>query len=251
MDNYDIFDSAARKRQVTHASSCQSADRWLISTFAKELISRLLEDVQINAPILIVGHHPAEMDVELSQPFVHASIARWDESTIICEEDALPFGPNTFGSVLAIGTMDSVNDLPGALIQIRRCLKPGGRFLGAFAGVGSGQFLRQMTRTTDPTVARAHPQIDVRAAGDLLARAGFLQPVADADEIKVRYSSLSRLLHDVRCNGLGNCLSQRSPLTRKKLADWQAQFNQARDEGGKVTETVCPVYMSGISPEPR
>ncbi len=232
---------------MRHAIRADREDRWLIERMAQELLSRLTGENLPEGPFLMLGYQPNKCDLR----FVSASLVASGPSTIICAEDRLPFEPSTFGAVVAIGTLDSVNDLPGALVQIRKSLKPGGRFLGAFAGVGSASFLRQMARTVEPTVARVHPQIDVRAAGDLLARAGFSEPVADMDDINVRYSSLSQLLKDVRANGQGNSLQTRSPLSRSTISAWTRHFENARDEGGKVSETVCPVYLSATAPNVR
>ena len=247
MDICDIFSAAARERQVRQAVRADVEDRWLIEAMAAELFARLEGLERPDGPTLVLGYSPKGM----SNKHVHASLVALDADTIVCAEDLLPFDQATFGAVLAIGTLDSVNDLPGALIQIRRSLRPGGRFLGAFAGAGSGNFLRQMVRMVEPGVARVHPQIDVRAAGDLLARAGFFEPVADMEEINVRYSSLSRLLKDVRANGQGNSLAARMPLSRGTIAAWAELFDRARDEGGKVSETVCPVYLSATAPQLR
>src|SRR3546814_14159615 len=58
------------------------------------------------------------------------------------DEDALPFADASFDLIIACGTLESVNDLPGALILIRRILRPDGLFLAAFAGAGSLPVLR-------------------------------------------------------------------------------------------------------------
>lgn len=235
MDICYIFSATARRRQFQSAIAARSEDRWLIRAMGSELISRLSDEPSIEGPVLLLGHHPGETLDTLGVPFTHF-------------EDDVPINSATFGAALAIGTLDTVNDLPGTLIRIRRSLKPSGRFFGAFAGAGSGQFLRQTIRASEPTIARCHPQIDVRGAGDLLARAGFAQPVADMDHINVRYSALSQLLNDVRANGLGNAMNLRSPLARSTLAHWAERFEQAKDDDGKVTETLCPVYLSGVAP---
>jgi NADH dehydrogenase [ubiquinone] 1 alpha subcomplex assembly factor 5 len=246
MDICDIFDPAARQRQMRHAANALPEDQWLIGAMAAELFSRLAEEKAVEGPVLLLGYCPNGPNSSLVLPFVHASLVNSGGSTIVCAEDHLPFDRTMFGAAIAIGTLDTVNDLPGALVQIRQCLRPGGRFLGAFAGVGSGSFLRQMVRLAEPTVARVHPQIDVRAAGDLLA-----EPVADMDQINIRYSSLSQLLRDVRFNGQGNALRSRLPLTRNIIEAWADIFEKARDESGKVQETACPVYVSGMVPHPR
>lgn len=58
----------------------------------------------------------------------------------------------------------------------------------------------------DRPVARLHPQIDVRSAGDLLLRAGFALPVADKESLTVRYGGLGRLIDDLRGMAAANVL---------------------------------------------
>ena len=55
---------------------------------------------------------------------------------IVAEEDHLPFAEGRFDLIVSAGVLDSVNDLPGALIQARRALRPDGLFLAAFVGAG-------------------------------------------------------------------------------------------------------------------
>ncbi|MGZ8298505.1 MAG: class I SAM-dependent methyltransferase, partial [Allosphingosinicella sp.] len=121
------------------------------------------------------------------------------------DEDRPPFADGAFDLVVSVGALDGVNDLPGALLLIRRALRPDGLFLGAFAGAGSLPRLRRAMLAADSVAGgaapRVHPQIDVRAAGDLLTRAGFALPVADREVVEVRYASLPRLLADLRLTG--------------------------------------------------
>ena len=93
---------------------------------------------------------------------------------------------------------------------------------------------------------RIHPQIDVRAAGDLLVRAGFALPVVDRDVIEVRYRALGNLVADLRAMAAGNILARRSrrPLTRTGLAAAAADFGTATLERFEI------VYLSGWAPAP-
>ncbi len=173
---------------------------------------------------------------------------------IQAEEDALPFAENSFDLVLACGTLDTVNDLPGALMLIRRALKPDGLFLGACIGAGSLPRLRQALFIAEGDSPRPHihPQIDVRAAGDLLARAGFALPVADSETLRVRYSAILTLMQDLRGMGGGNIMTaaRRGPLNRAVLARAAEHFAQAADPDGKTAETFSMLYMSGWKPDP-
>ena len=169
------------------------------------------------------------------------------------DEDRLPFPPGSFDLVVSAGVLDTVNDLPGALAQIRRALRPDGLFLGAFLGAGSLPRLRSAIRAAEEAASpRIHPQIDVRAAGDLLVRAGFALPVADAETLNVRYSSLASLVADLRAMAATNILTDRSraPIARAGLAAAEAAFAAQADADGKVTERFDIVHMSGWAPAP-
>jgi SAM-dependent methyltransferase len=175
---------------------------------------------------------------------------------IQCDEDRLPFADGSFDLVVSVGALDSVNDLPGALILIRRALRPDGLFLGAFAGAGSLARLKQAMLAADSVAggasAHVHPQIDVRAAGDLLTRAGFALPVADAHGVDIRFSSLARLVEDLRAMGAANILANRSrrPLGRVALAAAIAAFEGAADPDGKTLERIEMLHLLGWSPAP-
>jgi SAM-dependent methyltransferase len=172
------------------------------------------------------------------------------------EEDRLPFGDGAFDLVVSVGLLDTVNDLPGALLLIRRALSPDGLFLGAFLGAGSLPRLRSAMLAADSAeggaAPRIHPQIDVRAAGDLLTRAGFALPVADSWGIDVRFPGLPALVRDLRAMGGTNILAERSrrPLGRPGLAAAIADFAAAADADGKTAERFEIVQLLGWAPSP-
>jgi SAM-dependent methyltransferase len=172
------------------------------------------------------------------------------------DEDRLPLADGSFDLVVSVGALDSVNDLPGALLLIRRALKPDGLFIGAIAGAGSLPRLRQAMLAADSLEGgaspRIHPQIDLRAAGDLLARAGFALPVADCDRVEVRYPHLMRLVEDLRGMAATNILSDRSrrPLGRAALSAALGEFASTADADGKTAETFEIVYLLGWGPAP-
>lgn len=170
------------------------------------------------------------------------------------EEDALPFAENSFDLVIACDTLDSVNDLPGALVLIRRILRPDGLFLSAFVGAGSLPRLRQalLHAEGDKACPHIHPQVEVRAAGDLLARTGYAMPVADTETLTVRYASLLALMRDLRGMGHANAMTQdrTGPLSRETIARASVLFGQAADPDGRTAETFSILYLSGWKPDP-
>ncbi|MDB5695247.1 MAG: SAM-dependent methyltransferase [Sphingomonas bacterium] len=168
------------------------------------------------------------------------------------DEDRLPFADSSFDLVVSAGVLDQVDDLPGALALIRRVLRPDGLLLGAFVGAGSLPALRAAWRTADGErpAARLHPLVEVRAAGDLLVRAGFALPVADVETLPVRYRTMGRLVDDLRGMAASNMLAARSAATRTHLARAAAAFAAGADSEGRTTERFSIVFLTGWAPDP-
>src|ERR1700677_946370 len=113
---------------------------------------------------------------------------------VAADEEALPFRDGAFDLVVSALALQFVNDLPGALVQIRRVLKPDGLFLAALIGGDSLTELRAAFGAAESEIEgggspRVAPFADVRDLGALLQRAGFALPVADIDRATVRYDS--------------------------------------------------------------
>ena len=170
------------------------------------------------------------------------------------EEDRLPFPPESFDLVLVAGLLDTVADLPGALLLIRRSLRPDGLFLGCLAASPSLPTLRSAISAADAAIgtsaARIHPQVDVASAGDLLVRAGFALPVADLDSFDLSYRDFGKLIDDLRAAAATNVLVQRHGVSRAWFAAAASAFAAGADASGKVRETISLVTLTGWAPSP-
>ena len=170
-----------------------------------------------------------------------------------CDEDRLPFADHSFDLIINIATLDSVNDLPGALVLARRILKPDGLFLASLIGAESLITLKSilMQAEGDRVTAHIHPQIDIRTMGDLMARAGFALPVIDSDGLRIRYSAFDKLISDIRDMGGGNILKDRvRSLPRNVYRQSKSAFEERADDDGKTTEQIELIYLSGWAPHP-
>ncbi len=168
-------------------------------------------------------------------------------------EDELPYDVAQFDLIISGGTLDSVNDLPGALVQIRRILKADGLLIGTIFGSGSLSMLKSIMMAADNTPIRPHihPQIDIRTMADLLVRAGLKLPVADRDTLVIRYSNLFTLVNDIRDIGAGNCLSGPiHPMNKTSLKRAVHKWISLQEEDGKVSETVELIHFNGWAPSP-
>jgi SAM-dependent methyltransferase len=138
-----------------------------------------------------------------------------DGPDLVAHEDALPFAPASFDLIASALTLQTIDDLPGVLIQIRRALKPDGLFLAALAGGDTLTELRESLAAAEVELTggispRIIPFMEVRDLGGLLQRAGLALPVTDADRLIVRYPSMFDLMRDLRAFGATNPLVERS-----------------------------------------
>lgn len=172
---------------------------------------------------------------------------------IQCDEDRLPFADHSFDLVINIATLDSVNDLPGALVLTRRILASDGLFLASFIGAESLTMLKSilMRAEGDRVSVHIHPQIDIRTAGDLMSRAGFALPVIDSDCLRLRYGTFDKLIDDIRDVGGGNILKdQIRVLSRDIYQRAKLDFQNRAADDGKTTEEIELIYLCGWAPHP-
>ena len=175
---------------------------------------------------------------------------------VAADEETLPFADGSLDLIVSALALQFVNDLPGALIQIRRALKPDGLFLAALIGGDSLTELREAFAQAESEIEggvspRVAPFADVRELGALLQRAGFALPVVDSDRLTVRYESVFALMRDLRRMGATNVLTERrrTPLRRatlQRMAEIYAQ--RFADPDGRVRATFEIAWLSGWVP---
>jgi SAM-dependent methyltransferase len=178
---------------------------------------------------------------------------------VMADEEALPFRDASLDLVVSALALQFVNDLPGALLQIRRALKPDGLFLAALLGGESLTELRQAFAAAESDIEggvspHVSPFADLRDLGALLQRAGFALPVTDTDHLIVRYNTVFGLTHDLRRMGATNALldRRRAPLKRATLMRMAEIYAQRfADADGRVRATFEIVWLSGWAPHPR
>ena len=169
-------------------------------------------------------------------------------------EDSLDCRPGSFDLVVAIGTLDTVNDLAGALLRLRFALKPDSLLIGALSGGENLPRLRRAMRAADSVMGaaspRVHPRIEPSALAQLLGSAGFSMPVVDLDRARVSYRDFRRLVGDLRGMGATNILEARSrrPLTRAAAAAARNDFEDG-PEGSGTIELFELLHFSAWTPQ--
>jgi SAM-dependent methyltransferase len=238
-----IFDRTAYAR-----ARAKGGSSFLAKDVAEGLSDRLRAVNRRFGSALDVGSRAESF--ALLQPFA----AKWERTAF--ENEVLGRGEARFDLVTSVLSLHAVNDLPGALIQIRRALKPDGLFLAALFGGDTLRELREAFTTGESEIAggaspRVFPFADVRDMGALLQRAGFALPVADVERTTVRYREFATLVADLRALGETNALAERSRkvLRRDVLAAMLARYGERHAEAdGRLRATFDIVYLTGWAP---
>jgi len=208
---------------------------------------------------LLVGCPSADFADQLLQ--VADAVDRMDPGPVFAAaaggtaivEDCWEPQPGAYDLLVSIGTLDTVNDLPRALIASRFALAGDGLFIGALSGGETLPQLRSAMRAADEiagtAVPHVHPRIEPAAFTGLLSAAGFERPVVDIDRVPVSYPDLARLISDLRRMGSTNLLSARArvPLTRAQRAAAEASFAAAGHDG-RTTEIFEIIHFAAWTP---
>ena len=165
------------------------------------------------------------------------------------DEDRHDFGEAQYDLGIAIGTLDTVNDLPLALQLIRRSLRPNAPLIGAIAGGNSLATLRacllEAGRADGRVVARTHPRIEAPTLAQLLSASGYSMPVVDIDRVTLRYSGFDDLVRDLRAMGTTSVLAQPGPALSKSEFDRVRSAFAALGKEGKTEELVEILHFHG------
>jgi SAM-dependent methyltransferase len=247
------------RRRLTRARAGGYAD-FLLARAAEDLTERLATVLRPFPLALDVGTPtPAARDALLASGRAEAVLRvspTPEAGAALGDEEALPAAEGRFDLAVSLLSLQSVNDLPGALIQIRRALKPDGLFMGCLFGGGTLAELRQAFAQAESEVEgglspRVAPLADVRDLGSLLQRAGFALPVTDVETVTVRYADPFGLMRDLRAMGLTNALAERrrAPLRRATLIRaMEVYAERFSDPDGRVRATFETLWLSGWSP---
>ncbi len=267
-----VFDRQTVSRHRSRAAASFENHSFLKTRVAEDLADRLETIPRKFARVLDLGCHTGDVSrAVLARPVLRERIgdiiscdlspafaARAGGLAVAADEEWLPFAPGSFDLVLSGLSLHWVNDLPGALIQIRTILKPDGLFLGAMLGGATLTELRASLIAAESELrggaaARVSPFADLQDLSGLLQRAGFALPVADADEVTVRYGDPFRLLADLR--GMGEthapASSDAPALTRSILFRALSQYVERHsDDQGKCRATFEILTACGWAPSP-
>ena len=218
--------------------------------FPRALLIGADELVQYITPACGVG---SVVSLDLAQ----SRLSPENNACVVGDEDFLPFEDGTFNLVVSFLTLHAVNDLVGALAQIRRALQPDGLFIGVLFGEDTLSQARTAFTAAEldhsgGAAQRFYPFATVRDLGGALQRAGFALPVVDRDSVNVDYRDPARLFDDLKNLGERSALAGRArPLSRVVYADALARLHGTTTRFDLVTMTGWAPHESQQKPAPR
>ena len=254
----DLFDMGLRA--IRRDRACRSGPvLFLYERAFAEILERLSEINRSFGSALLIGCPDPAWPARLAK--IAASVTVIDPGPLFAQgahgrhtiDEMIELEPESFDLIVAVGTLDTINDLPAALLRLRFALKRDSLLIGAIAGGGSLPRLRQAMRAADTAIGDAsphvHPRVEPAALAQLLTAAGLAMPVVDVERVRVAYRGLRQLVADLRGMGATNILNARSrtPLGRGALAAAERDFSEDSPDG-RTIELFEILHFAAWSP---
>ena len=269
VEQLNVFNRRAHRLHRDRAADALSEHDFLFRETAKRLVDRI-DDIKRDFPLALdMGCRSGKVAQELVGRGGIRTLFKADLSSmmarkigagtvLVCDEEILPFAPGSFDLVLSNLNLHWINDLPGALVQIRQALKPDGLFLASMLGGNTLQELRVAFYEAEMEVEkgwtpRLSPLADVRDLGGLLQRAGFALPVADFETITVSYDNPLKLMHDLRGMGETNVNTERRKTFSRRatlLRAVEIYRDKFSGEDGRIPATFELITLTAWAPGP-
>ena len=259
MDTMLVFDRLAVRRHRDRAAKTVGRVTDVLRDAAERLLDRLDDTSRRFADALDVGGRGVVAPLlrargirVVSCDLSPAMAAANGGPSVAADEEFLPFAPGSFDLIVASLSLHWINDLPGALLQLRRALRPEGLLLASLPALGTLAELRSALTEAESEIAggvspRVSPFPELRDCAHLLQRAGFTLPVADVEDIRLLYANPFALLADLRAAGETNAIRERSRAVPNR-ALFPAALTRLPDEDGRSAISLRMAVMTGWAP---
>ncbi|KAG0301186.1 hypothetical protein BGZ98_008556 [Dissophora globulifera] len=273
---FQVFDRETKRQQRERAASNTEHSRqvdYVKDEVAFRVVDRLLDiKREFNEVVELgsgCGHIAKHVDTDMMKKLIMCDMSEMmlqrDKDVVyevpverrVVDEEHLPFQENSLECVVSSLSMHWINDLPGAMIQIQRSLKPDGVFIAGLFGGDTLFELRTSLQLAEldregGISPRISPMADSRDLGSLLSRAGFTLTTVDVDELTVNYPSAIELMEDLRAMGESNAvINRRGLLKRDTMLAAAAIYKELYgNPDGTVPATFQILYMIGWKPSP-
>ncbi|MEN8237514.1 MAG: methyltransferase domain-containing protein [Pseudomonadota bacterium] len=211
-----------------YRSFVRSSDNFIAEHSAKRLQQRLMGFKREFKHILVTGKVPEQLICGVQElgskvkkiaylcfEGERSAFEKRDNiTTFYGDEEYLPFPEETFDLILSNMTMHWINDVPGALQQAKRVLRPGGLYIASFYGGSTLKELRRAFLIADSqgpigVTPRLCEFMDLTTAAQLMQRSGFTDPVVDRSLLEIAYNKVDDLMEDLKNMQETNIMKER------------------------------------------
>ncbi len=252
-----VFDRSLVRKKRARAKS-YLADSGFLFNWSQQQIEKRLEDIKREFTTALQIGCRTQNRLKDFGVINHISLDNTAayKPDILAEEDLLPLISKNFDLIYSALSLHSVNDLPGALVQIKQALKDDGLFIAAMLGGETLFELRHVMQQTELELhggqsPRVAPFADMPQMGNLMQRAGFNLPVIDSEKITVTYDNIYKLMHDLRYMGEANSIKSRNKKFVGK--DFFSRANELyqqlySDQDRRLIATFDVIFLIGWAP---
>ncbi|MEO8161403.1 MAG: malonyl-ACP O-methyltransferase BioC [Arenimonas sp.] len=263
------------RRRLQHSFGRAAAGYAEVALLQREAESRLLEqldalEARVPARVLDVGSGPGRASGVMKGRWPRSEIVAldialpmlgqvpkqtrfWRPIRRVCgEASMLPFADGSFDLLFSNLCLQWVPDLPAALAEFRRVLRPEGLLLFTTFGPDTLFELREAYLAAGEAQPPLSPFAAIQQIGDALIAAGFRNPVLERDNFKLSYAEVMPLLRELRAIGAGDARSNRPRGLggKARRARMFAAYETQRAQDGRLPSTWEVISAMAWSPPP-
>jgi len=263
------------RRRLQHSFGRAAAAYAEVAMLQRESESRLLEQLEVleervPARILDVGSGPGRASGVMKGRWPKADVVAmdialpmlrqvpkhtrfWRPVRSVCgEATMLPFADGSFDVLFSNLCLQWVPDLPRALDEFRRVLKPEGLLLFTSFGPDTLLELREAYLAAGESKPPLSPFAAIQQVGDALVSAGFRNPVLEREDFTLTYPDVMSLLRELRAIGAGDARSERARGLGGKGRQQRmiAAYETQRATDGKLPSTWEVIGAMAWAPPP-